>query len=64
MRRTMLEEILLERFVEEVRLLGHAFACCKPAVPVPGLEWDARTVVAHVGAVHRWARDIVARRLR
>ncbi len=57
------EEILLERLVTEARLLVNAFGCCDPAAPVPGLEWDARTVATHVGAVHRWAADIVARRL-
>ena len=59
----MLEKWLLERFVDEARLLGDAFRCCEPAAPVPGLEWDARTVAAHTGAVHRWAADVVTRRL-
>jgi uncharacterized protein (TIGR03083 family) len=27
---------------------------------VPGTEWDVRTLVTHVGGVHRWATDIVA----
>jgi uncharacterized protein (TIGR03083 family) len=30
---------------------------------VPGLEWDVRTVAVHTGAVHRWAADVVHRRL-
>lgn len=30
---------------------------------VPGLAWDVRTVATHTGAVHRWAADIVRRRL-
>lgn len=31
--------------------------------PVPGLTWDVRTVARHTGAVHRWAADVVRRRL-
>ena len=30
---------------------------------VPGLDWDVRTVATHTGAVHRWAADVVRRRL-
>jgi uncharacterized protein (TIGR03083 family) len=30
---------------------------------VPGLTWDVRAVALHTGAVHRWAADIVRRRL-
>jgi uncharacterized protein (TIGR03083 family) len=54
---------LLGHLVDEARLLGDAFARGDPSAPVPGLDWDARTVFAHTGAVHRWATDIVARTL-
>ncbi len=57
------DEPLLAHLVDEVRLLADAVARCDPAAPVPGLDWDARTVVMHTGAVHRWAADIVARSL-
>lgn len=57
------DEPLLAHLVDEVRLLADAVASCDPAAPVPGLDWDARTVVMHTGAVHRWAADIVARSL-
>ncbi|GAA3551346.1 maleylpyruvate isomerase family mycothiol-dependent enzyme [Microlunatus spumicola] len=30
---------------------------------VPGLTWDVRTVAVHTGSVHRWATDLVRRRL-
>lgn len=56
-------EPLLTHLVDEARLLADAFARCDPAAPVPGLVWDAQTVVMHTGAVHRWAADIVARSL-
>lgn len=54
---------LLARLIDEAGLLAEAFRCCDPAAPVPGLDWDAQTVVMHTGAVHRWAADIVARNL-
>ena len=60
---TLDDDALLDRLVDESRLLSEAWARCDPAAAVPGLEWDARTVVAHTGAVHRWATDVVARRL-
>ncbi|MDT4912439.1 MAG: hypothetical protein QOC66_1567 [Pseudonocardiales bacterium] len=28
--------------------------------PVPGTQWDVRSLVTHVGGIHRWAADIVA----
>lgn len=31
--------------------------------PVPGLDWSVREVAVHTGAVHRWAADIIGRRL-
>lgn len=46
-------EPLLTHLVDEARLLANAFARCDPAAPVPGLAWDAQTVVMHTGAVHR-----------
>jgi len=57
------DEPLLAHLVDEARLIADAFARCDPAAPVPGLDWDAQTVVMHTGAVHRWAADIVARSL-
>ena len=57
------DEPLLAHLVDEAQLLADAFARCDPAAPVPGLDWDAQTVVMHTGAVHRWAADIVARSL-
>ncbi|MDP9117780.1 MAG: maleylpyruvate isomerase family mycothiol-dependent enzyme [Actinomycetota bacterium] len=27
--------------------------------PIPGLDWDVRALVTHVGGVHRWAADTV-----
>jgi uncharacterized protein (TIGR03083 family) len=27
--------------------------------PVPGTDWDVRTLVTHVGGIHRWAADVV-----
>lgn len=32
--------------------------------PVPGTDWDLRTLVVHVGAVHRWANDAIVRELK
>ena len=34
-----------------------------PDAAVPGLTWDVRRVATHVGAVHRWAADLVRRAL-
>lgn len=28
--------------------------------PVPGTTWDVRSLVTHVGGIHRWAADLVA----
>ena len=57
------DEQLLAHLVDEAGLLSEAFARCDPHAPVPGLDWDAKTVLLHTGGVHRWAADIVARRL-
>jgi uncharacterized protein (TIGR03083 family) len=32
--------------------------------PVPGTDWDVRTLVKHIGGVHRWAADVVDTRSR
>jgi uncharacterized protein (TIGR03083 family) len=29
---------------------------------VPGTEWDVRSLVTHIGGIHRWAADVVATR--
>src|ERR1700712_44272 len=57
------DDTLLTHLGDEARMLVDAFEHTDPAAPVPGLDWDVRTVVTHTGAVHRWAADIVARRL-
>jgi uncharacterized protein (TIGR03083 family) len=31
--------------------------------PVPGMEWNLRSLVEHIGAVHRWATDAIVREL-
>jgi uncharacterized protein (TIGR03083 family) len=57
------DDSLLAHLDDEARMLTDAFKRSDPAAPVPGLDWDVRTVVTHTGAVHRWAADIVERRL-
>ncbi len=57
------DEPLLVHLAAEARVLADAASRCAPSAPVPGLRWDAQTVVAHTGAVHRWAADTVARSL-
>ena len=60
---TLDDDALLAHLVDQSRILADTFDRCDSAAPVPGLEWDARTVITHTGAVHRWAADIVAREL-
>ena len=57
------DESLLAHLIGEIRLFLDVFARCDPATPVPSLDWDVRAVVTHTGAVHRWAAEIVTRRL-
>lgn len=57
------DDALLAHLAEQARLLVAAFNRADPAAPIPGLEWDTRTVLIHTGAVHRWATDVVAREL-
>jgi uncharacterized protein (TIGR03083 family) len=57
------DEAFLAHLANEARLLAAAFSRGDPAARVPGLDWNLRTVVTHTGAVHRWAADIVERRL-
>jgi uncharacterized protein (TIGR03083 family) len=46
------------------RLAAAAIACA-PDDPAPACpEWTVRDVVTHVGTGHRWAADIIERRLR
>lgn len=47
----------------EGSLLARTFVGADWDSPVPGTDWDLATLVAHTGAVHRWATDIVARQL-
>lgn len=56
-------DALLDRLADEGRRLVAAHRLGSPDAMVPGLSWSARDVVAHTGAVHRWAADIVSRRL-
>jgi uncharacterized protein (TIGR03083 family) len=44
--------------------LGAAVGACAPDDPLPACpEWTVRDLVTHVGTGHRWAADIVERRL-
>lgn len=54
---------LLTRITEDADLMVTAAERAGWDTPVPGLDWDVRTVVVHTGAVHRWAADIVRRAL-
>ena len=47
----------------EGRRLVRAVGSVDLDAPVPGLTWDVRTVAVHTGSVHRWAADVVRRRL-
>jgi len=40
-------------------LLASAAASAGWDAPVPATEWDVRSLVTHVGGVHRWAADVV-----
>lgn len=53
------------RLLAELESHGQALAVAARELdrPVAGLEWCVREVVVHTGAVHRWAADIVRRRL-
>lgn len=54
-------EALLTQITDDAHLLVAAAERAGWDAPVPGLEWDVRTVVTHTGAVLRWAADIVRR---
>jgi uncharacterized protein (TIGR03083 family) len=49
---------------EGQRLAGAAAAAAAGPLgwdtPAPGLDWDVRQVVTHVGGVHRWATQVVS----
>jgi uncharacterized protein (TIGR03083 family) len=53
---------LLEHLESDGRRLVEAAASAGWEAPVPGLEWDVRTVVAHTSCVHRWATAVVTLR--
>lgn len=45
--------------------LGEAASACAPEDPVPTCpEWTVRDLVTHVGTGHRWAADLIERRVR
>jgi uncharacterized protein (TIGR03083 family) len=51
--------LLIEHLAADGAWLSEAAARAGWDVPVPGTEWDVRSLVKHVGGVHRWAADIV-----
>lgn len=57
-------ESLLTQITDDADRIVDAAERAGWEAPVPGLEWDVRTVVTHTGAVHRWSADIVRRTLR
>ncbi len=52
-------ERLIESLAAEGPLLADSARDAGLDTAVPGLDWDVRTLVTHVGGVHRWAADIV-----
>jgi len=57
------DDDLLGQLASDGSLLIDAAARAGWDAPAPGLQWNVRQVVAHTGAVHRWAADIVRRQL-
>jgi uncharacterized protein (TIGR03083 family) len=53
----------LEQIATDGALLVAALDGADWDAPVPGTEWNLRTLVVHVGAVHRWATDAIVREL-
>jgi uncharacterized protein (TIGR03083 family) len=53
-----------DRLEADGALLAAAVEGADWDAPVPGTEWDLRTLVVHVGAVHRWANDAIIRELK
>lgn len=54
---------LIDQLESEGRRLVAGLAAADWSAAVPGTDWDLRTVVRHLGAVHRWATDILVRGL-
>lgn len=59
------EPVLISQHIESIetngRQLADAAAKAGWGAPIPGLDWDVRALVTHVGGVHRWAADTVAK---
>jgi uncharacterized protein (TIGR03083 family) len=51
----------IEQLVADGALLADAAERAGWDAPVPATSWNVRELVTHVGGVHRWAADIVAR---
>ena len=54
---------LIDRLESEGALLTDVLEGTDWNAPVPGTDWDLRALVAHTGAVHRWATDAITREL-
>jgi uncharacterized protein (TIGR03083 family) len=50
---------LTDHLVMNAAMLANAASRTEWDAPVRGTEWDLRSLVTHVGGVHRWAADIV-----
>jgi len=52
---------LVRQLAADGPLLGAAAERAGWEAPVPSTDWTVRELVTHVGGVHRWAADLVAR---
>jgi len=52
----------IARLERDGALLASAAESAGWDAPVPATEWDVRSLVTHVGGVHRWAADVVRTR--
>jgi uncharacterized protein (TIGR03083 family) len=50
---------LIAQLAADGSLLSEAAERAGWDAPVPATRWDVRTLVTHIGGVHRWAADIV-----
>lgn len=53
---------LVDRVASDGAALAAAADAAGLDAPVPATEWDVRSLVTHVGGIHRWAAEIVATR--
>jgi uncharacterized protein (TIGR03083 family) len=53
----------IDRIESEGTLLAAAVDGADWNVPVPGTDWNLRSLFVHIGAVHRWATDAIVREL-